>query len=88
MLTADGGSLERIEPIRTSARAAGDRPARVRNGRHRVVLVPVPEWTGQQAQGYSRATANRIAVNHTSAIANRQARINVATFLQWVDAAR
>jgi len=51
-----------------------------------MVLGPVPEWTGHQAQGYSRATASRTAVNHT-AIANRQARIDVATFLQWVDAA-
>jgi len=44
------------------------------------------EWTGEQAQGYSRATANRIAVNRTSAVANRQVQIDVATFLQWVDA--
>jgi hypothetical protein len=29
------------------------------------------EWTGEQSQGYSRATANRIAVNRTSAVANR-----------------
>jgi hypothetical protein len=32
------------------------------------------QWTGQQSQGYSRATANRITVNRESA------------FLQWVDA--
>jgi len=44
------------------------------------------QWTGQQSQGYSRATANRIAVNRTSAVANRQVQIDVATFLQWVDA--
>ena len=44
------------------------------------------EWTGEQAQGYSRATANRIAVNRESAIANRQVQIDVATFIQWVDA--
>lgn len=44
------------------------------------------EWTGEQSQGYSRATANRIAVNRESAIANRQVQIDVATFLQWVDA--
>jgi hypothetical protein len=44
------------------------------------------EWTGQQSQGYSRATANRIAVNRESAVANRQVQIDVATFVQWVDA--
>jgi hypothetical protein len=44
------------------------------------------EWTGDQAQGYSHATAKRIAVNRTSAIANRQVQIDVATFIQWVDA--
>ena len=44
------------------------------------------EWTGEQSQAYSRATANRIAVNRESAVANRQVQIDVATFVQWVDA--
>jgi hypothetical protein len=44
------------------------------------------EWTGQQAQGYSHATAKRIAVNRAAAEANRQVQIDVATFIQWVDA--
>jgi hypothetical protein len=44
------------------------------------------QWTGEQAQGYSHATAKRIAVNRTSALANRQVQIDVATFIQWVDA--
>jgi hypothetical protein len=44
------------------------------------------QWTGEQAQGYSHATATRIAVNRVSAVANRQAQIDVATFIQWVDA--
>lgn len=44
------------------------------------------EWTGEQSQGYSRATANRIAVNRISGVANRQVQIDVATFVQWVDA--
>ena len=43
-------------------------------------------WTGEQSQGYSRATASRIAVNRASALANRQVQIDVATFIQWVDA--
>jgi hypothetical protein len=44
------------------------------------------QWTGEQSQGYSHATATRIAVNRTSALANRQVQIDVATFIQWVDA--
>src|SRR3954469_6752610 len=44
------------------------------------------QWTGDQAQGYSRATAKRINVNRTSAVANRQVQIDVATFIQWVNA--
>lgn len=44
------------------------------------------QWTGEQAQGYSKATAARIAVNRESALANRQVQIDVATFIQWVDA--
>lgn len=44
------------------------------------------QWTGEQAQGYSHATATRIAVNRVSGIANRQSQIDVATFIQWVDA--
>jgi hypothetical protein len=44
------------------------------------------EWTGEQSQGYSHATAARIAVNRTSALANRQVQIDVATFIEWVDA--
>ena len=44
------------------------------------------EWTGEQAQGYSHATAARIAVNRESALASRQVQIDVATFIQWVDA--
>lgn len=44
------------------------------------------QWTGEQSQGYSHATASRIAVNRFSALANRQVQIDVATFVQWVDA--
>jgi hypothetical protein len=44
------------------------------------------EWTGVQSQGYSRATASRIAVNRFAAVASRQIQIDVATFIQWVDA--
>jgi hypothetical protein len=44
------------------------------------------QWTGEQSQGYSRATATRIAVNRVSAVANRQLQIDVATFIQWVNA--
>jgi hypothetical protein len=44
------------------------------------------QWTGEQSQGYSHATATRIAVNRSAALANRQVQIDVATFIQWVDA--
>jgi hypothetical protein len=44
------------------------------------------EWTGEQAGGYSHATAARIAVNRDAALANRQVQIDVATFIQWVNA--
>jgi hypothetical protein len=44
------------------------------------------QWTGQQALETSRATAARIAVNRAAAVANRQLQIDVATFIQWVDA--
>jgi hypothetical protein len=44
------------------------------------------QWTGEQSQGYSRATATRIAVNRVSALANRQLQIDVATFIAWADA--
>jgi hypothetical protein len=44
------------------------------------------EWTGEQSQGYSHATATRIAVNRSAALANRQVQIDVATFIQWANA--
>jgi hypothetical protein len=44
------------------------------------------QWTGVQSQGYSKATANRIGENRFAALANRQVQIDVATFIQWVDA--
>jgi hypothetical protein len=44
------------------------------------------QWTGEQSQGYSKATASRIAVNRFAALASRQVQIDVATYIQWVDA--
>ena len=44
------------------------------------------QWTGEQAHGYSVGTASRIAENRAAALANRQVQIDVATFIQWVDA--
>lgn len=44
------------------------------------------QWTGELAQGYSHATATRIAENRSAALANRQVQIDVATFIQWIDA--
>jgi hypothetical protein len=44
------------------------------------------QWTGEQSTGYSRATTARLAENRQSALANRQVQIDVATFIQWLDA--
>jgi len=44
------------------------------------------QWTGEQALATSRATAARIAENRAAALANRQVQIDVATFIQWLDA--
>jgi hypothetical protein len=44
------------------------------------------EWTGQQAQGYSEGTAARITENRAAALAGRQEQVDIATFIQWVDA--
>jgi hypothetical protein len=44
------------------------------------------EWTGEQSTGYSQGTAARINANRAAALANRQVQIDVATFVQWIDA--
>lgn len=46
------------------------------------------QWTGAQAHEYSVGTASRIAENRAAALANRQVQIDVATFVQWIDARR
>jgi hypothetical protein len=44
------------------------------------------QWTGEQALATSHATATRIEENRVSALANRQVQIDVASFIQWLDA--
>jgi len=44
------------------------------------------QWSGEQAVQTGRATAARISVNRVAALANRQLQIDVATFIQWVNA--
>jgi hypothetical protein len=44
------------------------------------------QWTGEQSTGYSQGTAARISENRSAALANRQVQIDVATFIQWLDA--
>jgi hypothetical protein len=44
------------------------------------------QWTGEQAHSYSVGTGSRIAENRAAALANRQVQIDVATFIEWVDA--
>jgi hypothetical protein len=43
-------------------------------------------WHGEQADAQSRATAARVESTRSSGVANRQGEIDVALFIQWVDA--
>jgi hypothetical protein len=43
-------------------------------------------WHGEQAEAQSRATAARVEATRSSGVANREAEIDVALFIQWVDA--
>ena len=44
------------------------------------------QWTGEQAQSYSRANAARVESARATGTANQLSGIDVATFIQWVDA--
>jgi hypothetical protein len=43
-------------------------------------------WNGEQAKAFSRATATRIESTRASDLADAQTQVDVATFIQWVDA--
>jgi hypothetical protein len=43
-------------------------------------------WHGEQAEAQARATAARVESTRSSGVANRQDQIDVALFIQWVDA--
>jgi hypothetical protein len=43
-------------------------------------------WNGEQAKAFSRASALRIESAKAADLANSQTQIDVATFIQWVDA--
>lgn len=43
-------------------------------------------WNGEQALAFSRASALRIESSKADALANAQTQVDVATFIQWVDA--
>jgi hypothetical protein len=43
-------------------------------------------WNGEQAKAFSRAGATRIESTRASSLADAQTQIDVATFIQWVDA--
>jgi hypothetical protein len=43
-------------------------------------------WHGEQALAQSSATATRVESTRASGVANRQGQIDVAVFIQWVDA--
>ena len=44
------------------------------------------QWRGQQAQQYSKGTAARIQASTAATKAGQQTQIDIATFIQWVDA--
>jgi hypothetical protein len=43
-------------------------------------------WHGKQADAFSRASALRVESTRASALANRNAQIDVATFMEWANA--
>ena len=43
-------------------------------------------WQGEQARSFARANATRVESTRASGLANRQVQIDVATFIQWIDA--
>jgi hypothetical protein len=43
-------------------------------------------WNGEQATAFSRASAMRIESTKAAALADAQTQVDVATFIQWVDA--
>ena len=43
-------------------------------------------WTGEQAKGFATASASRVESTRSSNLANAQTQIDVAVFIQWVDA--
>jgi len=43
-------------------------------------------WHGEQAQAQTRGTASRLESTRASGVANREGQIDVAVFIQWVDA--
>jgi hypothetical protein len=43
-------------------------------------------WNGEQAKATARGNASRVEATRASGIANRNAQIDIALFIQWVDA--
>jgi hypothetical protein len=43
-------------------------------------------WTGEQAETFSAANASRVESTKAAALANAQTQVDIATFIQWVDA--
>jgi hypothetical protein len=43
-------------------------------------------WTGEQAKAFSAGNAARVESTRSSSLANAQTQIDVAVFIQWVDA--
>jgi hypothetical protein len=43
-------------------------------------------WTGEQAETFSAANASRVESTRASDLAHSQTQVDIATFIQWVDA--
>jgi hypothetical protein len=43
-------------------------------------------WNGKQSEAFGRANASRHEATVASGVANRQVQVDVATFIEWVDA--
>jgi hypothetical protein len=43
-------------------------------------------WTGEQAQTFSAANASRVESTRASDLAHSQTQVDIATFIEWVDA--
>jgi len=82
----------------TATDADGDVPGRRRTETLAAVLLALAavatawssyqasRWTGEQAETFSAANASRVESTRASDLAHSQTQVDIATFIQWVDA--